>query len=270
MSTTYAGRTRTRTQLLDRASLERFTVACGGDPARDAAPPPLAHWAWFLDALPDHALGPDGHAGADVFLPSFAHAPRRMFAASNMRFHAPLVLDTAAEEQTTIAASSEKSGRSGPLCFVELIRKITQDDTLRVEEHQTLVFRARGEPGADELPTPAFDAETPPPDGALWRPDTVALFRFSAATFNAHRIHYDLPYVRDVEHYPALVVHGPLTAARLAIMAARGGKLRDFSFRALAPLYAGQSVRLVRENATGVAALRCDGKHAMIANFHAG
>lgn len=267
MSNEFVGRSRTRTQLLDRASLARFAAACGGDPARDDDASPLAHWSWFLDATPDHALGPDGHLAHGGFLPTFEHAPRRMFAASRMRFHANLTLEAPATERTVIAAITEKSGRSGPLCFVELSREITQDGALRVEEHQTLVFRGAGEAEMAALPQTAADADVTPEDGELWQPDEVALFRFSAATFNAHRIHYDLPYTREVEHYPALVVHGPLTAAKLAALAARGGPLREFSFRALAPLFAGQPVRLVRTGDGEATALRCDGTRAMSASY---
>ena len=267
MSNEFVGRSRTRTQLLDRASLARFTAACGGDPAREEDVPPLAHWAWFLDAAPDRALGPDGHAAHGGLLPTFDDAPRRMFAASRVRFHANLILDAEATEHAVIAAVTEKSGRSGPLCFVEMTREIAQHGTLRIEEHQTLVFRPAGEAELEALPRPAADADAAPENGVLWRPDAVGLFRFSAATFNAHRIHYDLPYTRELEHYPALVVHGPLTAAKLASLAARSGPLREFSFRALAPLFAGQPVRLVHSGDGEVTALRCDGTRAMYASY---
>lgn len=249
MSADAIGRTTTRTERLDRASLARFAVATGGT-AEDA--PPLAHWAWFLDTVPDEALGEDGHPRRGGFLPAVPHLPRRMFAGAEIEFVAPMTVDEPATLTATIADVRITTGKTGELMFVTLDHVITQRDVACIRERRTIVYREAGAPVA--LP-----AETQ--DGA-WRPGPVQLFRFSAATFNAHRIHYDLDYARAAEGYPALVVHGPLTAARLAALAAERGALTHFAFRAQAPLFAGQPVTLGHTD-TGCEAVRCDGAVAM-------
>jgi 3-methylfumaryl-CoA hydratase len=128
----------------------------------------------------------------------------------------------------------------------------------RVSEIQTFVYREDGAPTLAPLPEP--DAEI----GEVWRPDEVNLFRFSAATFNSHRIHYDAPYAAEVEGYPGLVVHGPFTAAKLAAYAGRRGNLASFAFRAQSPLFVRQPVRLQADD-DEVRAIRCDGAVAMSA-----
>lgn len=248
-------RTATRRQLLDAESLRRFVAAIGGDP-EESMPAPLAHWAWFLDAPKDDGIGPDGHPGRGPFLPPVT-LRRRMFAAAAIHFHAPLRLGAEAELASRIADVWHRAGAAGDLVFVDVERRLLQDGAERLTELQTLVYREAADAGP--LPVPADDAETPPPDGEMWRPAEVNLFRFSAATFNGHRIHYDRPYATQVENYPALVVQGPFTACRLAALAARNGALAALEFRLLAPLYAGQPVRLARTGADEFGAIRCDG-----------
>jgi 3-methylfumaryl-CoA hydratase len=154
---------------------------------------------------------------------------------------------------------THKSGRTGDLVLVDVEHRISQSGSERLTERQTLVYRDVGDP------TPAVIAVVLPDDSAaeLWEPTSIDLFRFSAATFNSHRIHYDLPYASDVEGYPGLVVHGPFTASRLFGLLTRDrAPPRRFCFRALAPLFAGQPIRLVR-TATGASAIRVDGVTAM-------
>ena len=131
---------------------------------------------------------------------------------------------------------------------------------MRLRERQSYVYRNVGEPSL--MPNPAEAA----PEGELWHPDAVNLFRFSAATFNGHRIHYDAPYVQAEEGYPAPIVHGPFTAAKLAGLAARKAPLKSFSFRAQAPLFLGQSITL-QADVSEVRAIRCDVATAMTATF---
>jgi 3-methylfumaryl-CoA hydratase len=263
----FVGRRETRRQALDPESLRRYAVAVGGPPEVEAHPPPLAHWAWFLDAAPNDRLGPDGHPlrGQGILPP--VRLERRMFAAATMSFIAPLELGAPAELTLTLAEVRHRSGRSGDLVFVEVDRVLTQDGAERLRERQTIVYRAAGERTA-----PVEPRDTPEPaEAARWTPSPVELFRFSAATFNSHRIHYDLPYARDVEGYPGLVVHGPLTAARLfAYATSRIGPIAHFTFRAQAPLFAGQPILLAPGEGPGqVHAIRCDGTVAMTAEARA-
>ncbi|MBV8683869.1 MAG: hypothetical protein JO111_13425 [Caulobacteraceae bacterium] len=259
----YVGRSETRRQTLDVESLRRYAVAAGGSPEVEKVLPPLAHWAWFLEAAPNDHLGPDGHPlrGQGVLPP--VRLERRMFAAATMTFPAPLELGAEGELILTLAEVRHRSGRSGDLVFVEVDRVLTQGGAERVRERQTIVYRAAGEPTSPVEPQDVAEQA-----GAFrWTPGSVELFRFSAATFNSHRIHYDLPYARDAEGYPGLVVHGPLTAARLfGYAASRLGTISRFSFRAQAPLFAGQPILLAPgEGARDVRAIRCDGTVAMIA-----
>jgi 3-methylfumaryl-CoA hydratase len=238
-------------------SLERFAIATGADPDVERMQPPLALWAWFLDAVPDAGLGPDGHPRRGRFMPPIP-LPRRMFAAAAFRFEAPLLLDWEAEMEVRIADVTHKSGRTGDLVFVIIDRTVTQAGAVRVTERQTIVYRDADDTSVS-LSVPADDAEVMPADGEIWYPGSVNLFRFSAVTFNGHRIHYDVPYATGVEGYPALIVQGPFTAARLAMLAARDGDLAGFAFRAQVPLFVDQPVRLVRTGPGEFEALRCDG-----------
>lgn len=237
---------------LEAGALARFALAIGEEAE---AVPALAHWAFFLPEPRDAEIGPDGHPRRGGFLPDVT-LPRRMFAGADMTFSAPLVIDAPARLETRVADVRHKSGRSGDLVFVEVDRVLEQEGIVRVRERQTYVYRGDGAPAA--MPVPLAE----PPAGEAWAPDEVNLFRFSAATFNAHRIHYDRPYATAVEGYPAPVIHGPFTAARLAGLAGRAGALAGFSFRAEAPLFLGQPVFLQAEGAE-LRAVRCDGAVAM-------
>lgn len=248
------GRSERRTEILEAQSLRRFALSVGADTAR----PPLAHWAFFLPGPTDDEIGPDGHPRKGDFLPDIP-LPRRMFAGSSIRFDAPLAIGGEAALISTIADVTHKSGRSGDLVFVEVEKVISQDGAPCVTERQSYVYRGEGAPAA--MPIPAAE----PPAGEQWTPDETNLFRFSAATFNGHRIHYDKPYATSVEGYPALVIHGPFTAAKLAGLAMRRGPLATFSFRAMAPLFLGQSVFLNSSAQDEVTAIRCDGTPAMTA-----
>jgi len=198
--------------------------------------PPFWPWIYFHAAPPVSRLGRDGHAARGGFLPPVP-LPRRMWAAGSLRVQAPLRIGEEATRLSRIASVTEKSGRSGPLCFVEAEHSYLVGREVRIVETQTLVFREDPAPGAPQ-PPPAE-----PPRGAerenLVTPSPVQLFRYSALTFNGHRIHYDRDYCRDVEGYPGLIFHGPLTATLLAGLAEEiaGRPLAHFSFRAVAPLF---------------------------------
>jgi len=251
------GRSAERRQLLDVESARRFAVAIGADPDVERTPPPFEQWAWFLEAAPDSEIGADGHPKRGRFLPAVS-LPRRMFASASVAFEAPLVLDRMAQLDLRIADVAHKSGSSGDLVFVKVDRTLTQDGRVRIRERQTLVYRESG----DAVPLPEVSLQVE--DGELWTPSPVNLFRFSAVTFNSHRIHYDAAYTREVEGYPALVVQGPFVASKLALLAAQDGEIAALEFRAQAPLFVDQPVRLLRVAPGVFHALRCDGAVATI------
>ncbi|MCC7411532.1 MAG: acyl-CoA dehydrogenase [Gammaproteobacteria bacterium] len=244
----------------------RATLDAGPDPVVADALPPLWHWLYFLPAVPMAGIGADGHPRRGGFMPPVS-LPRRMFAGTRVELHAPLRIGAAAERVAEVVAIDEKHRAGDPLVFVTVRFRISQHGSLCVEEHQSIVYRAAGE----RVPLPATRPFAPPPAGALARTvviDPVMLFRFSALTFNGHRIHYDRAYARDVEGYPALVVHAPFTAILLAAMCAgdAGRTLRRFELRARAPLFDSAPLQLlVTAAATGLVleARRCDGVVAM-------
>ncbi len=214
-----------QTTMDQAASLEE------GDPL-----PPLWHWIYFPVEVPLGGLGRDGHPKLGGFLPPVA-LPRRMWAGGRLTFAAPLPLGREARKRSTIKAVNPKEGRSGPLCFVTVEHRYAVDGSDCLIEEHDIVYRA--DPAPDD---PKPDPKQPPEQGA-WRervtPSPVQLFRYSALTFNGHRIHYDRDYCRDVEGYPGLVFHGPLTGTLLAALAERrkGARLKSFFFKALAPLF---------------------------------
>ena len=260
----FVGRTETRRQVLDLESARRFAAAVGADLDVERAPPPLLHWAYFVEVAGPDGLGPDGHPRRGEGLLPPVRLPRRMFASAAMTFAAPLDLGRDAELTLTVAKVSHRAGRTGDLVFVDVDRSLAQDGRVRLSERQTIVYRGVGEPTSPVQP----DAALADDGEALWTPGPVDLFRFSAVTFNSHRIHYDLPYATGEEGYPGLVVHGPFTAAKLFALAGAtlGGPPAGFSFRANAPLFAGQPVRLRQGQEPGLfEAVRCDGAIAMSA-----
>lgn len=204
------------------------------------------------------SLGEDGHPArddsADSFLPPVP-LPRRMWAASRIAFHSPIRIGARIDRISRIEAIGEKDGGSGKLIFVDVLHVTTADHVEAVSETQTLVYRDAAP--ADAPPVPPAPAATAF-DPAGWdahrviTPDAVLLFRYSALTFNTHRIHYDLPYACEVERYRGLVVHGPLTASLLLQLAdAQFGhnRLASFTFRGLSPAIAGEPLHLVMRGA---------------------
>lgn len=232
----------------------------------------LWHWFYFRDATPQQALAPDGHATRGDFLPPVA-LPRRMIAGGRVAFHHPLVLGAPAMRDREVIDVESKSGRSGALVFVRVASRIWQEERCCLDEEQVIVYRERSAPE----PLPETAAWPASPEGALVRditPDTRLLFRFSALTFNTHRIHYDRDYTRREEGYPALLVHGPLLAMwLLAHACAHAGvssaHVREFSYRSERPAYDGEPLRLVAEgggSTRGAFAMRADGRIAQSAD----
>lgn len=223
--------------------------------------PPLWQWFYFLPRAPQSRLSSDGHPERGGFIPPIA-LPRRMFAGARMRFHRPLVIGTPAERRGTIRDVSQKDGRSGRLAFVTVGYEFYQDGALCIEEEQDIVYREAGTPALAlaQGPLPVL------PEGSwssMVTPTPTLLFRFSALTFNAHRIHYDRPYATEVEGYPGLVVHGPLTAILLMELVRRHaeGGVQRFEFRGQAPLF---DLAPFRVAATPVAATPAAEAHVLM------
>lgn len=208
--------------------------------------PALWHWFYFLPRVPWSQISHDGHPERGGFLPP-VDLPRRMFAGARLRFESPLIIGRAATREGEILKVTAKSGGSGRLVFVTVAYRIRQAGRVCIREEQDIVYR---EPGAAmAAPTPLQVLPEVPP-GSWSRtvtPDPVLLFRFSALTFNAHRIHYDRPYAMNEEGYPGLIVHGPLTAVMLMDLVRRnaGREVQGFSFRGRAPLFDLHSFRLL-------------------------
>lgn len=199
--------------------------------------PPLWHWLYFLPLHRQSELGPDGHARRGGFLPPVP-LPRRMWAGGRVVFQRPLRVGEAIERVSTIQDVSHKSGRSGELVFVLVRHEISSAEGVALTEEHDIVYRDMPKAGT---PVPA---STPAPVDANWSreivSDDVLLFRYSALTFNGHRIHYDRRYVTEVEHYPGLVVHGPLQATLLLDLLRRElprATVKRFEFRAMKPVF---------------------------------
>jgi 3-methylfumaryl-CoA hydratase len=215
------------------ATLDRDdAVPQAGDPL-----PPLWHWLYFLPLHRQSELGPDGHAARGGFLPPVP-LPRRMWAGGRLQFHRPLKIGDAVTRESRIVDVTHKEGRSGALVFVLVRHEIALGEQIALTEEHDIVYRDNPRP---DDPAPKPQAAPAAPD---WqreiRPDDVLLFRYSALTFNGHRIHYDRRYVTGTEGYPGLVVHGPLIATLLLDLLRRNlpqATVAQFSFRAVKPLF---------------------------------
>ncbi|MFV0512883.1 MAG: MaoC family dehydratase N-terminal domain-containing protein [Jhaorihella sp.] len=218
------------------ATFDRVSGAALGDAA-----PLLIHFCLAQPIAPGADLGADGHPARGGFLPPVP-LPRRMWAGGAFRFHADIGIGETVTRHSTIRDVAMKRGRSGPLCFVTVDHEVTSDGRAVLSERQDIVFRDTGAPGAAEAARAPDPAPDPAPVGRHSRriePTAPLLFRYSAMTFNGHRIHYDRPYATGVEGYAGLVVHGPMQATLLCQMAAdlRGKAPSSFRFRSLSPIF---------------------------------
>lgn len=246
----WIGRTHVADARLSPAPGQRLAVTL--DVAIEAAVtgspvPPLWHWAYFTPLAPTRDLGPDGHPprGSGVNPP--VDLPRRMFAAAEISFEGRIRFGEVAERRSEITAIERKEGRSGELVFVTIEHRVSSLSG-SIEERHTLVYREPPDVAPSAIPPPP--PRKPIPDDP-WQhtvvPGPTMLFRYSAVTFNSHRIHYDHPYATRVEGYPDLVVQGPLVATLLAELCRRrqpDRRLRSFSFKSTAPLFCGRPIHL--------------------------
>ncbi|HKT98590.1 MAG TPA: acyl-CoA dehydrogenase [Paraburkholderia sp.] len=219
------------------------TLDSGHTPGLGDALPPIWHWLYFWSTAPQAELGTDGHPQKGGFLPDLG-LPRRMAAGGRMTFNAPLTLGSNAGRVSRVLSVEHKEGRSGRLAFVTVEHAIQADGVTAIREEQDIVYREPAQPGQPQ-PRPT---QAPADAHADWQreiaPTEALLFRYSALTFNGHRIHYDRDYARNVEGYPDLVVHGPLIATLLLDTVARFAPeavVREYSFKAVRPTFLGHT-----------------------------
>jgi 3-methylfumaryl-CoA hydratase len=237
----WVGRTEQRLDTVTAAPLAGLSATL--DRTDDPAPvagtplPPLAHWLYFLPQAPAREIGPDGHPKRGGFLPPVP-LPRRMWAGGRLSFAHPIAVGDAINRRSTIARVDAKHGRSGALVFVTVRHEVSNAQGVAITEEHDIVYRDNPEPGSVP-PTPPMAPAGEQFSRAI-QPDPVLLFRYSALTFNGHRIHYDRSYVTEVEGYPGLIVHGPLIATLLVDLLRRenpAAALKRFEFKAASPLF---------------------------------
>jgi len=236
----WIGRSESSTDLVTAAPLAALAATLDRDdprPHTGDALPPLWHWLYFLPIHRQSELGSDGHAKRGGFLPPVP-LPRRMWAGGRLDFFHPLRVGETVTRVSRIVSVKSKQGRTGPLVFVLVRHEISNPQGLAIAEEQDLVYRDLSQPGERAASPPAA------PPNAEWertiQPDDILLFRYSALTFNGHRIHYDRRYATEVEGYPGLVVHGPLLATLLIDLLRQSlseAVVKRFEFRAVSPLF---------------------------------
>lgn len=242
----WIGREERKSEQLTAALVERFEATMGPSLARIKGEAPLGiHWCMTQPAVAADGLGVDGHPARGGFLPPVP-LPRRMWAGGELAFLAPLRVGEEVARISRIANIAHKQGRSGELVFVTVNHDIQCGGTLAIRERQDIVYRAKAEPGSADQTKPATPDPRRPDRVETIEATTTLLFRYSALTFNGHRIHYDLDYARHEEGYQGLVVHGPLQATLMLHMATR---LLDrsparFDYRGIAPLMHGSAFSL--------------------------
>ena len=225
------------------ARLMAATVDVDAASFRDgAALPPLWHWLYFLEGRPERELGRDGHPARGGFLPPVP-LPNRMWAGGRVEFFGPIPMGSRLRKMSRILNVDHKIGRSGDLVFVTVLHELfSVEDALLLREEHDIVYKSASRP----VPPASGPSVVSPAFQKTFTPTSTTLFRYSALTFNGHRIHYDMDYCRNVEGYPNLVIHGPLVATLLAGFAEEigGQPLREFRYRGLSPALLGESITL--------------------------
>ena len=233
----WIGREDRSSEVLSPALVRQFNATfdrTSGESPGDVAPL-LIHFCLAQPTAPTAGLGPDGHAARGGFLPPVP-LPRRMWAGGEFTFHGGIRIGEEVRRVSTVKEVVLKQGRTGPLCFVTVNHEVTSDGQPVLSERQDIVYReAQGQVATKQSP----EAAAVGAHVMQITPSAAYLFRYSAMTFNGHRIHYDKDYVRDVEGYPGLIVHGPLQATLLCQFAAdlKGSAPRTFRFRSLSTIF---------------------------------
>jgi 3-methylfumaryl-CoA hydratase len=263
---TWQGRSESLEDLITPAPLRALSATLDRDdvlPVTGTELPPLWHWLFFLPHHRQSDIGPDGHAKRGGFLPPVP-LPRRMWAGGRLQWHAPLKVGDAVKRVSTIQSVTHKSGRTGDLLFVLVKHDVFNTHGLCLTEEHDIVYRPAAQ-ATDPVPAPIAASSLAEP-GEMWTrdvvPDDVLLFRYSALTFNGHRIHFDRKYVTQVEGYPGLIVHGPLIATWLVDLVRRhtDRPIRRFEFKALRPTFECADQRHVRVSGQ----LQADGQHVRL------
>jgi 3-methylfumaryl-CoA hydratase len=274
----WIGREERRRDRADPALYARWLATLDRAAPPDGTVPQAFHWCLCTPDAPTARLGADGHPLRDEsengFLPPLP-LPRRMWASSKLEFLAPLKVGEAVTRVSRIAAITEKTGGSGQLVFVDVVHETSNEAGLAVREVQSLVYRALPEHGTPPAPPLLGEGKFNPSEWdahCALVPSEPLLFRYSALTFNSHRIHYDAPYAVGEENYRGLVVHGPLTATLLLDLAARelgDNALKTFNFRGISPAICGEMLHLVlrsKDAAFELGAFAADGCQVMSAS----
>lgn len=239
----WVGRIQTDEDLISPGPLRAMAALLDQDPLRAAqfeCLPPLWHWLFFLAPVRQSKLAEDGHALRGDFLPPVA-LPRRMWAGGRLWFHDDIPVPSAATRNSTIKSVDAKSGRSGDLVFIEVAHDISVDGQVVLREEHDIVYRQRQSPAAvKRIPAGTSDTVAKARFSRQHVADAALLFRYSALTFNAHRIHYDRDYAVNSEGYGGLVVHGPLLATLLVELLREeypDSRILEFAFRAIHPVF---------------------------------
>lgn len=265
----WIGKTETAQEVLTDALVDRFQSTLGPHLWQNDGTPLGLHWCLAPPSTPTAELSADGHAKKGSFLPPVP-LPSRMWAGGEVVHHHNLVPNTLVKRVSTIADITAKKGKSGDLVFVTVASEYYSDDRHCISETQSLVFR-----GQSTLAKPTAPVSARPASGTLrdtLTPDPVLLFRYSALTFNSHRIHYDLDYAKNDEGYAGLVVHGPMQATLLLNLAAKvaGKPPRRFSFRGVAPVTHGIPLEMHHDNGDANGTVWCqtaDGTKTFVADY---
>jgi 3-methylfumaryl-CoA hydratase len=242
----WLGRTRRDEDEITLGAIERLAATLDQDPAafRRGSEMPESWYAILFGSIAlQSSIGPDGHPKTGDFLPPL-EGTRRMFAGRRAKFHQPLKVGDRVSRVSRVTRAEPKSGRTGSFTLVTVVHEISGPGGLAITEEQDLVYRAAVEAGTAAQQKEAAPASDKPDWSKPIPLDTVLVFRYSALTFNAHRIHYDLPYACDIEGYPALVMNGGLTAL-LLVETARPHLRRSiagYAARAMSPLFVGSTV----------------------------
>lgn len=274
----WIGREQSASDRLDEGLARRWLATFDLAPGSAKNMPQGIHFCLCPPDAPTSTLGEDGHPtrddSADSFLPPFP-MPRRMWASSTIQFRAPLPIGAVITRVSRVASIKQKQGKSGTLAFVDVEHELHANGTKSVTETQTLVYRDAAAPDAPLTPPEPDDKAF---DASAWdavqtlTPSSALLFRYSALTFNTHRIHYDAPYASEVERYRGLVVHGPLTASLLLQLAAcelGDNRLQHFTFRGVSPAVAGEALHCAmrtKDDGFELGAFAADGRQVMQAS----
>ena len=243
----WIGKRENRSDSIAPETLQRFEAMMDRDPSsitEGSELPPCAHWCYFTPPVKRSDIAENGHPEQGDFQPPIDQ-PTRMWAGGKIEFRKPMKTGVPANRSSTITKIEEKEGKSGPLTFVEISHAISKGGTTMIIEDQQLVYRESTDKGA--YPTREKPLDIDPDWTKSITPDVVTLFRFSALTFNAHRIHYDRDYAKNVEGYPDLVVHGPLLLVYLLdeyMKNSRNRVIRSLEYKLEGPIYLGEEINI--------------------------